>query len=188
MLLLIDNFDSFTCNISQAFESLGQEVIVVRNRSCTAQECLAMRPDFIVIGPGPGAPKQTGICKELVSLNKEIPLLGICMGHQVIGEVFGGTVGHARRPMHGKTSQIFHRGAPLFAGIESGFLAMRYHSLAIREVPDCLEITAWTQEGEVMGIVHKTLPLEGVQFHPDSIGTPCGLKIFQNYITKSLPK
>lgn len=178
MLLLIDNFDSFTYNISSAFEFLGKEVRIVREVVCTRGI------EGIVIGPGPGHPDER--YKDLILSG--LPILGICLGHQMIGKIFGATVSRAKKVMHGKASPIFHNKKGLFEGLELGFLGMRYHSLALTDLPECLEVTARAEDGEVMGIRHRSLPIEGVQFHPDSIGTPSGLSIFRNYILKSLPR
>ncbi len=172
MLLLIDNFDSFTYNIVAGFEKLGQSVEVAR------RDTDFVLREKVIIGPGPGRLD----VHELPEAVFEKSVLGICMGHQVLGEFFGAKVGPAKTVMHGKCSEIFHDGKGLFKGLSQGFSAMRYHSLAIQEVPDCLEVSAWTEDGEVMGIRHKELPLVGVQFHPDSIGTPLGQQIFDNFL------
>lgn len=185
MLLLIDNLDSFTYNISSAVESLGETVEIVRFDSKSASDCLAMKPEAIIIGPGPGHPEKSALSKELIFSG--LPILGICMGHQLIGQLFGAKVCKAKKVFHGKQSWISHNGHPLFAQIPSPFLAMRYHSLIVEDVKKPLEVIAET-EGEVMAISHRELPIVGVQFHPDSIGTESGMQLFKNYIVKSLPR
>jgi len=179
MLLLIDNIDSFTFNISSAFEELGQEVVIIRYDAATKQECLNLQPDAIVIGPGPGHPEKSHLSKELILSG--LPILGICMGHQLIGSIFGAKVRRARAVFHGKQSWISHNHDPLFQGLPSPFLGMRYHSLILEEVQEPLEVIAWAND-EVMAVRHKSLPIVGVQFHPDSIGTEGGKQIFQNYL------
>ncbi len=184
--MLIDNIDSFTFNISSALELLGEEVRLVRYDGATLEECLVCAPQAVVIGPGPGHPDKSHLSKELMMSG--LPIFGICMGHQLIGSFFGAEVKRARRICHGKQSFVFHRGDPLFTAIESPFLAMRYHSLILEKVKAPLEVIAWTEEGEVMAVRHQELPIVGVQFHPDSIGTPAGMQIFKNYILKSVPR
>ena len=180
MLLLIDNLDSFTYNIASAFERLGEKVVVVRPGESLAH----YTPKALIIGPGPGHPQD----KAMPTCSPDTPILGICLGHQMIAEHFGGKVESARTVMHGKRSAIFHNNEGLFEGVEQGFLGMRYHSLAVKHVPDCLEVTAWTECGEVMGLRHRSKKIESVQFHPDSVGTPAGLQLFKNYILKSVPR
>jgi anthranilate synthase component II len=188
MLLLIDNFDSFTYNILHAFEKIGQTVVVIRNNIQSADQCLAMKPSYIVIGPGPGNPTQAGISKELIykAAQSTIPLLGICLGHQALGEVFGGCVMRASSPVHGKQSAVFHDDSYLFKGIPQGFKATRYHSLIIDEktLPPSLQVTAYLQSGEVMGIRHRDYPLEGIQFHPESIASEGGERLLTNFLNR----
>jgi anthranilate synthase component 2 len=189
MLLMIDNYDSFTYNLVQYFGELGEEVRVYRNDAITLKEIAAMQPARIVISPGPCAPAQAGISVATIKeFAGRIPLLGVCLGHQSIGEAFGGRIVHARKPMHGKISQVHHVGKGVFKGLPNPLTATRYHSLAIEResLPDCLEITAWTDDGEIMGVRHKTLaahcPVEGVQFHPESIMTERGHELLQNFL------
>jgi anthranilate synthase component 2 len=186
MILTIDNFDSFTWNLVQYMMQLGFELKVIRNDAMTVEQIEKMNPTHIVISPGPGNPKNSGISLEVLRrLSGRIPILGVCLGHQAIGEVFGGEVVPAKNIMHGKTSKIFHQGLGVFRGIPNGFTATRYHSLAIERnsVPPCLEVTAKTEDGEIMGIQHKTLPVHGVQFHPESILTEYGLDLLKNFLT-----
>ena len=183
VILLIDNFDSFTYNIVQAYQQLGREVKVARNHMITPELILKMQPHLLVIGPGPGNPKSAGVSLDCARLaEKGISIFGICLGHQAIGEAYGAQVIRSDKAIHGKTSPIFHSGIGTFKGINQGFAAVRYHSLVIdpTSVPQELEITAWTAEGDVMGICHRHLPIEGVQFHPDSIGSEDGEKFFIN--------
>ena len=183
MILLIDNFDSFTYNIVQAYQQLGCEVIVARNHMISIQEILKMQPRLLVIGPGPGNPRASGVSLDCVQLAKKgISIFGICLGHQVIGEAYGAQVIRASRAIHGKTSPILHAERGVFKGLSPEFKAVRYHSLVIdpTTVPHTLEVTAWTKEGEVMGVAHRSLPLQGVQFHPDSVASEQGEKIFIN--------
>jgi anthranilate synthase/aminodeoxychorismate synthase-like glutamine amidotransferase len=184
MLLIIDNYDSFTYNLVQYFGELGAEIEVYRNDQITVEEIAARHPDQIVISPGPGEPDDAGISKEVIrQLGPTIPTLGVCLGHQCMGEVFGGKVVRAPRLMHGKTSPVYHYGGGLFTGIPSPFEATRYHSLIVEEpIPDCLEITAFTKEGEMMGLRHKEYPIYGVQFHPESILTSSGKHILKNFL------
>lgn len=187
MLLMIDNYDSFTYNLVQYFGELGEEVKVFRNDEITPQEVAQLKPDRIVISPGPCTPSKAGISIPLIErCNEQIPLLGVCLGHQSIGQAFGGKIIHSARPMHGKTSLIFHDGAGVFRGLPNPFTAIRYHSLVIERetLPDCLEITAWTEDGEIMGVRHKTLPIEGVQFHPESILTEHGHTLLGNFLNQ----
>jgi anthranilate synthase component 2 len=196
MLLLIDNYDSFTFNLAQYLGELGQDVKVLRNDAVDVAGIGAMAPERIVISPGPGTPDQAGITLDLIrELAVAIPILGVCLGHQAIGQAFGGRVIRAREIMHGKASPIRHRGAGVFAGLADPFEATRYHSLVVERssLPDCLEITAWTEHpdgafDEIMGLRHKTLPVEGVQFHPESILTPGGHDLLRNFLGQTLPK
>jgi anthranilate synthase component 2 len=184
-VLLLDNYDSFTYNLYQYLGELGAEVEVVRNDQIGVEEALARRPDRIVISPGPGNPDQAGISLELIrSVPGSLPLLGVCLGHQALGQAFGGKVVRAPSLMHGKTSEIEHDGRSLFAGLPRPFTATRYHSLVVARdsVPDCLEVSAWTEDGVVMGLRHKSRPLEGVQFHPESIMTTAGKDLLRNFL------
>ena len=185
MVLMIDNYDSFTYNLVQYLGELGVAVTVVRNDEISVDEVARLRPEKIVISPGPCSPNEAGISLEAIErLGGKIPLLGVCLGHQAIGQAFGGKVVHARTLMHGKTSPIHHVGAGVFRGLPSPFVATRYHSLAVERdsLPDCLEVTAWTEDGEIMGLRHKTLPVEGVQFHPESILTEHGHALLKNFL------
>lgn len=186
-VLVIDNYDSFTYNVVQILGELGRDVDVLRNDAVTADAALARGADAIVISPGPGTPKDAGIsCEVIRKVEGRVPLLGICMGHECIAEAFGGDVVRGDRLMHGKTSRIYHDNRTIFTGLENPFVATRYHSLVVREetLPDCLEISAWTREGEIMGVRHKTLPIEGVQFHPESIMTEEGRRLLQNFLER----
>jgi anthranilate synthase component 2 len=189
MLLMIDNYDSFTYNLVQYFGELGEDVRVYRNDAITLKEIAAMRPNHIVISPGPCAPAQAGISVAAIKeFAGRIPLLGVCLGHQAIGEAFGGRIVHAAKPMHGKLSPVHHLDKGVFKGLPNPLTATRYHSLAIERatLPDCLEITAWTdQDGEmseIMGVRHKELAVEGVQFHPESIMTERGHDLLNNFL------
>jgi anthranilate synthase/aminodeoxychorismate synthase-like glutamine amidotransferase len=184
MIVVIDNYDSFTYNLVQYLGELGQEIRVFRNDQVTVEQVRAMGPDHIVISPGPGDPHDGGISLDLLrELGPTTPILGVCLGHQCIGEAFGGQVVRAPRLMHGKTSRVYHNGEGLFNGIPSPFQATRYHSLIVQEpLPDCLEVTAFTSQGEVMGVRHKEFPVVGVQFHPESILTEHGRRVLQNFL------
>ncbi|MFQ5580612.1 MAG: anthranilate synthase component II, partial [Nitrospiria bacterium] len=185
--LVIDNYDSFTYNLVQYLGELGEEIAVHRNDQITLDEIEALQPDKIVISPGPGTPKNAGISIEVVRrFGQDIPILGVCLGHQAIGEAFGGEVIRADRLMHGKTSAIAHDGRSIYSGLPERFPATRYHSLILRResLPDLFEVTAWTDEGELMGIRHKTAPIEGVQFHPESILTEVGKLLLKNFLEK----
>ncbi len=185
MLLMIDNYDSFTYNLVQYFGELGEDIRVFRNNKITVKEIKKMAPDRIVISPGPCTPKEAGISVETIqTFTGRIPLLGVCLGHQSIGAAFGGEIVRAPRLMHGKTSLIRHDGKNLFAGLPNPFEATRYHSLLIRKetMPDCLEITAWTDQGEIMGVRHREFTVEGVQFHPESILTTVGKDLLRNFL------
>ncbi len=185
MFLLIDNYDSFTYNLYHYLCELGVEVKVWRNDALSVDDVAALAPEGIVLSPGPCTPNEAGICLSLVErLGGQIPIMGVCLGHQTIGQVFGGKVIRAPQPMHGKVSPIHHRARGVFAGLPNGFLATRYHSLIVERssLPDCLAITAETDDGLIMGLEHKTMPIHGVQFHPESIASEHGHKILQNFI------
>ncbi len=185
MILMIDNYDSFTYNLVQYLGELGQEVEVRRNDEIGLDQIDPARYTHIVISPGPCTPNEAGISVPLIrELSGRIPILGVCLGHQSIGQAFGGRIIHARELMHGKTSLIHHLGRGVFTGLPSPFIATRYHSLVIERetLPDCLEITAWTEDGEIMGVKHKTLEVEGVQFHPESILTEYGHEMLRNFL------
>lgn len=185
MLLMIDNYDSFTYNLVHYLQELKADIEVVRNDALSVAEVLARKPSGIVISPGPCDPDTAGICLELIEkLPENLPLFGVCLGHQSIGQAFGGKVIAAKSIMHGKTSPIEHNGQGVFAGLPSPFEATRYHSLAVEphSLPDCLEITAQTVDGEIMGLRHKTRPIEGVQFHPESIASEHGHDILANFL------
>ena len=182
---MIDNYDSFTYNLVHYFGQLGQEVKVVRNDEIAVEEIATLKPDFICISPGPCSPAEAGISvATLQHYAGKIPILGVCLGHQAIGEAFGGKVIRAQTIMHGKTSPVFHADKGVFAGLPSPFTAIRYHSLAIERssLPDCLEITAWTEDGEIMGVRHKQFKVEGVQFHPESILSEHGHALLKNFL------
>ena len=188
MILMIDNYDSFTYNLVQYLGELGEQLVVKRNDAITARGVARLRPSSLVISPGPGTPSDAGVSNELIrTFAGRIPILGVCLGHQCIGEVFGGEVVRATRPMHGKTSRIFHRGTPLFKGLPNPFDATRYHSLIVKRatLPDVLTVTAWTAEKEIMGLQHRTLPVYGVQFHPESILTAVGKDLLRNFLALS---
>ena len=185
MILMIDNFDSFTYNLVHMFYSLGAEVEVRRNNAITAEEALEMNPESIVISPGPGRPAEAGNTEEIIrAAAGRIPLFGVCLGHQAIGEVFGAEVVRAARLMHGKLSRITHDGKGIFTGLRDGFKAVRYHSLALREatLPEVLEISARSEDGEIMGIRHREYPIESIQYHPESIMTANGRQQLANFI------
>ena len=185
MLLILDNYDSFTYNLVQYFGELGAEMKIFRNDVLTVDDVKALKPDRICISPGPRTPSEAGISCELIrELGATTPILGVCLGHQAIGQVYGGEVVRADRLMHGKTSPIHHHGTSVFAGLPDPFEATRYHSLIVKRetLPDCLEITAWTDEGEIMGLRHKEYPVHGVQFHPESILTQDGKKLLETFL------
>lgn len=188
MILVIDNYDSFTYNLVQLMGEMGADLRVVRNDRATIDDIRAMQPSHIVISPGPGTPDDAGISQDVIrELSPTIPTLGVCLGQQSIGQVYGGRVVRAPRLMHGKTSMIFHKNAALFTGVPSPFEATRYHSLIVEEpLPDCLTVTAFTETGEVMALRHKTHPVAGVQFHPESILTRFGTRILQNFLENRL--
>lgn len=185
MILVIDNYDSFTYNLVQYLGELGAEVVVYRNDALTVEQVRDLKPERIVISPGPGRPEDGGISLDLIrEFYRHVPILGVCLGHQCIGAAFGGRVERAPRLMHGKTSPIYHYGRGLFVGVPSPFTATRYHSLIVQEpLPDCLEVTAFTPEGEVMALQHRDAPLFGVQFHPESVLTEYGKAILENFAT-----
>ncbi len=186
MLLVIDNYDSFTFNLVQYFGQLGVSQKVYRNNQITPAEALALNPDRVLISPGPCSPKEAGVSLDIIeAFAGKKPLFGVCLGHQSVGHYFGGKVVRAERLMHGKVSPILHNGKDLFKGMPNGFKATRYHSLLVEKssLPDVLEITAETAEGEIMGLKHKTLPIWGVQFHPESLATEGGIKLLENFLT-----
>ncbi|WP_019536384.1 aminodeoxychorismate/anthranilate synthase component II [Paenibacillus ginsengihumi] len=188
MILVIDNYDSFTYNLVQYLGELGEQVEVRRNDEIDLDGIAAMKPDHILISPGPCTPNEAGVSLALIDRFKgEIPILGVCLGHQSIGQAFGGEVVRAERLMHGKTSPIYHDGKGVFQGLPSPFTATRYHSLIVRRdtLPDCLEISAQTEEGEIMGLRHKEYAIEGVQFHPESIITDHGHQMLRNFLQRS---
>lgn len=186
MLLLIDNYDSFTYNLVHYLGELGAEAKVHRNDALTVEQALAMRPQAIVISPGPCDPDKAGICLDLIraAADRRLPLLGVCLGHQAIGQAFGGRVVRASELMHGKLSAIHHNGKGVFRGLPSPLQATRYHSLTVEResFPSCLEITAWTDDGTIMGLQHDELPIHGVQFHPESIASEHGHDILRNFL------
>lgn len=186
MILVIDNYDSFTYNLVQYLGQLGQDIVVKRNDEIDVAGIEELAPDHIMISPGPCSPNEAGISLEVIEYFKgKIPIIGICLGHQSIGQAFGGEVVRAEQLMHGKTSLIHHDGKSLFKGLPSPFTATRYHSLIVRKesLPDCLEITAETEDGEIMGLRHKEYPIEGLQFHPESIITEHGLLMLENFLS-----
>jgi len=191
MLLLIDNYDSFTYNLFQNLSELGEEVIVVRNDKMSLDEMEKLSPQRIVISPGPGAPEQAGISNEIIRhFGSRLPILGVCLGHQCIGYCYGAKVDHAGEIKHGKSSLIYHDGKALFSGLPNPFPAIRYHSLAVMrdDLPDCLEISAWTENELIMGLRHRQFPVEGVQFHPESIMTEVGKDLLKNFLQLSYNK
>jgi anthranilate synthase component II len=191
VILLIDNYDSFTYNLYQYLTELGGQVEVHRNDQISVEDCLAMRPERVVISPGPCSPKEAGISVDLVkAFEGRAPLLGVCLGHQCIGEAYGGVVGYAGEILHGKTSTITHDGKGVFAGLDNPFEAIRYHSLAIdpATVPDVLTVSARSESGVVMGVRHREFTIEGVQFHPESIMTQHGHALLQNFLQMSQPQ
>ncbi|HEY5105628.1 MAG TPA: aminodeoxychorismate/anthranilate synthase component II [Caulobacteraceae bacterium] len=185
MILVIDNYDSFTYNLVHYLGELGARSVVHRNDALTADEALALRPEAVLLSPGPCTPDQAGICLELIGAAPDrLPILGVCLGHQAIGQALGGDVVRAQKPMHGKISPIHHAGGGLYGGLADPFMATRYHSLVVerRTLPDCLEVTAWSDEGEVMGFSHQRSPIHGVQFHPESIATQGGHRLLANFL------
>ena len=191
MLIMIDNYDSFTYNLVQYFGELGQEVQVFRNDEISLEQIATLKPDHLVISPGPCTPNEAGVSMSVIKqFAGQIPILGVCLGHQSIGQAFGGKIVHAKQLMHGKTSEIHHKQIGVFAGLPDPFTATRYHSLVIEResLPECLEITAWTDDGEIMGVRHKSLAVEGVQFHPESILTEHGHALLENYLRTPSPR
>ena len=189
MLLVIDNYDSFTYNLVQYFGELGVKQKVFRNDSITVKQAIDLQPERIMISPGPCSPNEAGVSLDIIqSFAGKVPLLGVCLGHQSIGQHFGGEVVRADRLMHGKTSPVLHEEKDLFKGLPSPFEATRYHSLIIepKSLPECLQVTARTEEGEIMGIAHKELPIWGVQFHPESVATKKGMRILENFLNQFL--
>jgi len=187
MILLIDNYDSFTYNLYQALAGLGARVLVRRNDSLTAAEAAALRPEKIVLSPGPGRPEEAGVCLELLTaLAPKVPMLGVCLGHQALAQAFGGKVVRAPRMMHGKTSAVSHDGKGVFRGLPDPFTATRYHSLIVerKSLPDCLQESARASDGTLMGLRHRRWPAEGVQFHPESIMTAEGAKLLRNFLER----
>ena len=185
MILLIDNYDSFTYNLFQYLSELGAELTVVRNDKITLEKICAISPKAIIISPGPSTPLRAGISNDVIrSFSGRLPILGVCLGHQCIGYAYGGRFGHAGEIMHGKSSMIYHDGQGVLKGLPNPFEAIRYHSLAVQRegLPDCLEITAWTDKGIIMGLRHREHPVEGVQFHPESIMTKVGKDILSNFL------
>jgi len=191
MLLLIDNYDSFTYNLFQYLSELGEVVVVVRNDKTTLTEIEKLKPQRIVISPGPSTPLRAGISNEVIRhFGSRLPILGVCLGHQCVGYSYGGLIGQAKSIMHGKSSPIYHNDQGVLAGLPSPFSAIRYHSLVVLPdgVPDCLEVTAWTDDGEVMGLRHREFPVEGIQFHPESFMTQSGKDVLKNFLKVSYNK
>jgi para-aminobenzoate synthetase component II len=185
MILVIDNYDSFTYNLVQYLGEMGHELRVFRNDRVSLEEIKSLNPSHIVISPGPGAPNDAGISEKVIQcFHKSIPILGVCLGHQAIGEVFGGKIVRAPSLMHGKTSPILHDAKTVFRGLPQGFPATRYHSLVVTDVPACLEVSAQTAEGVVMGLRHRDYPVEGIQFHPESIMTVVGKQLLANFMER----
>ena len=185
MILMIDNYDSFTYNLVQYLSELGERVVVFRNDKITVRSIKKLKPKKIVISPDPGTPEEAGVSNDIIcELSGTLPILGVCLGHQCIGHVFGGKVVRAKKIMHGKVSEIYHNKKGIFRGIENPFTATRYHSLLVenKSFPSVLELTAWTKDNEIMGVRHKLHPTFGVQFHPESILTPSGKKILKNFL------
>jgi anthranilate synthase component 2 len=185
MILVIDNYDSFTYNLVHYLNELGADTVVHRNDDLSVQEALGLRPNAVLLSPGPKAPDQAGICLPLLrGAPEDLAILGVCLGHQAIGQAYGGDVIRAKEVMHGKTSKIFHNDQGVFKGLPNPFIATRYHSLAVDKatLPDDLEITAWTEDGEIMGVQHRSRPVHGVQFHPESIATECGHDLLANFL------
>jgi len=185
MILVVDNYDSFTYNLVHYLAELGAETRVVRNDDLTVAEAWAVKPEAVLLSPGPCSPNEAGICLALLdTAPRDMPIFGVCLGHQAMGQAFGGEVIRAKALMHGKTSPIAHDGTGVFAGLPSPFTATRYHSLAVRRdtLPDALQVTAWTADGEIMGLAHRTRPIHGVQFHPESIATEHGHALLANFL------
>jgi anthranilate synthase/aminodeoxychorismate synthase-like glutamine amidotransferase len=185
MILLVDNYDSFTYNLAHLFQELGADVAVRRNDEISPDEAEILSPSHLVVSPGPGRPEEAGVTLEILRrLSVRVPILGVCLGHQAIVQQFGGEVGQARELVHGKATVVQHDGRGLFAGLPEDFLAGRYHSLAATSVPDCFEISATAPDGEVMAVRHRELPIDGVQFHPESVLTPHGRDIAKNFLER----
>ena len=185
MILMIDNYDSFTYNLVQAFRELGADMQVVRNDKIDVDGIRALAPAALILSPGPGNPDSAGVTLDAIrAFAGQVPLFGVCLGHQSIAQAFGGKIVHAKKLMHGKTSRVHHDGRGVFAGLPQDFVAMRYHSLAVERetLPDCFQISAEADDGEIMGLRHRTLPIESVQYHPESIGTPEGMRQMLNFI------
>jgi anthranilate synthase component 2 len=185
MILVIDNYDSFTYNLVHYLNELGAETVVHRNDALSVEQALGLKPQAVLLSPGPCTPNEAGICLSLLAAApQDLPILGVCLGHQAMGQAFGGKVVRARVLMHGKTSPIHHTGQGVFKGLKNPFIATRYHSLTIEKAsaPEVLEVTAWTDDGEIMGVQHKTRPIHGVQFHPESIATECGHELLANFL------
>jgi anthranilate synthase component II len=185
MILVIDNYDSFTYNLVHYLNELGAPTHVVRNDAISVREALGLQPQGVLLSPGPKTPNEAGVCLALLeAAPADLPIFGVCLGHQAIGQAYGGQVVHAKALMHGKTSPIHHNGKGVFAGLKTPFTATRYHSLSVRkeDLPKDLEVTAWTEDGEIMGVQHKTRPVFGVQFHPESIATECGHELLANFL------
>jgi anthranilate synthase/aminodeoxychorismate synthase-like glutamine amidotransferase len=188
MILLIDNYDSFTYNLAHLFGELGAEVTVLRNDALTADEAEELAPSHLVVSPGPGRPEDAGATPEILRrLGGRVPTLGVCLGHQALVQVYGGEVGQARELVHGKATIVSHDGRGIFSGLPEDFLAGRYHSLAATSVPDVFEISAHSADGEVMAVRHRELPIDGVQFHPESVLTPHGRDLARNFLAGSMP-
>jgi para-aminobenzoate synthetase component II len=186
MIVVIDNYDSFTYNLVQYLGEMGNELRVFRNNRVSLDEIDALKPTHIVISPGPGTPHDAGISEQVVQcFHKKVPILGVCLGHQAIGEVFGGRIVRAPSLMHGKTSPILHDSKTIFRGLPQGFPATRYHSLVVTDIPACLEVSAQTQEGIVMGLRHRDYPVEGIQFHPESIMTVVGKQLLASFVERA---
>ena len=185
MILVIDNYDSFTYNLVHYLNELGAETLVVRNDAMTVREALGLKPQGVLLSPGPKTPNEAGICLALLeAAPADLPIFGVCLGHQAIGQAYGGEVIHAKALMHGKTSQIHHEGKGVFAGLKNPFTATRYHSLTVEPqvLPDALVANAWTDDGQIQGLRHRTRPIHGVQFHPESIATECGHELLANFL------
>ncbi|HEY8618000.1 aminodeoxychorismate/anthranilate synthase component II [Phenylobacterium sp.] len=185
MILVIDNYDSFTYNLVHYLNELGAETVVHRNDALSVGEALGLKPQGVLLSPGPCTPNEAGVCLDLLrAAPEDLPIFGVCLGHQAIGQAFGGEVVRAKAVMHGKTSQIHHDGRGVFAGLKNPFTATRYHSLSVERqvLPEALEVTAWTEDGEIMGVQHRTRPIHGVQFHPESIATECGHELLGNFL------
>ena len=191
MILVVDNYDSFTYNLVHYLAELGADAHVIRNDAMGVNEALALGAEGVLLSPGPCAPDQAGICLDMIrQAPPHLPILGVCLGHQAIGQAFGGEVVRAKQLMHGKTSPIRHEGRSVFAGLPDPFTATRYHSLAVRResLPECLEVTAWTEDGEIMGLAHRERPIHGVQFHPESIATEHGHELLDNFLKLARPQ